>query len=49
MARKITLEIVADTTQLERSLKHARILVERSWWRRTLLRVALWRTDRRRR
>lgn len=43
MARKLIVEIVADTTQFERALKRARIKVTTSWWRRTLLRIALWR------
>lgn len=47
MAQTIEVTITADTSQLERGLKRAEILVARSWWRRTLLRLALWRFDRR--
>lgn len=46
MARTITVEITADTSQLVRALKRAEYQVTRSWWRRMFMRVALWRLDR---
>lgn len=46
MARTIEVKIVADTSQLERALRRAEMVCTRSWWRRTLLKIALWRTDR---
>jgi hypothetical protein len=47
MSNTITVEIIADTSQLERAFKRAEMLITRSWWRRRCLRLALWRLDRR--
>lgn len=45
MARQIEVRIVADSRPLRRGLMRAELLIERSWWRRLALRIALWRLD----
>lgn len=41
MSRTLTVEIKADTAAFERTFAHLR--TRRAWWRRVLLRLALWR------
>lgn len=40
---EIRVRISVDTTEMERGLLRAEYLLTRSWWRRTVLRIALWR------
>jgi hypothetical protein len=45
-SRTIEVEIVADTRQFRRALAMARLSLERSWLRRMLIRLEIWRIDR---
>ena len=49
MARTIEVKIVADTHSLRRAFIQVERRLARSWWRRLLLRAALWRLDREKR
>lgn len=44
--REIKVKITADTREFKRAMLRTQIIVTRSRWRRLLLRLALWRLDR---
>jgi hypothetical protein len=45
-ARRIEVKIVADTREFRRQIARARLSIERSWWRRLLIRIEILRIDR---